>query len=71
MLVQMLPQHVPSTQYPDKHCVLSEQGTPLYCLHTLAPLHAPPQHSSSGSLLLAMGPHTPFTPWFFLAAVHA
>jgi hypothetical protein len=68
MPVQMLPQQKPSTQYPDKHCDLSEQGTPLYCLHTPTPLQAPPQHSSSGSLSLAIGPQTPSTPWFFLAA---
>jgi len=67
----MFPQQKPSAQYPDKHCDLLLHGTPLYCLHMPLPLHAPPQHSSSGSLSLPMFPHVPLLPLPFFAAVQA
>jgi hypothetical protein len=70
--VHSVSQHTPSTQKPVKQSSFAVQAFPLSILQTLAPSQAPSLHSSSGSVLITIGPHVPSTPPSPLsAAVHA
>jgi hypothetical protein len=69
--VHVLLQHLPSTQKPLTHSEPTVQVLPRSPLQPLAPLHEPGMHSFSGSAPLMIGPHVPFVPCPFSAAVHA
>src|SRR5688572_22225906 len=71
--VQAVLQQTLSTQLPLVHSAPVAHGVPLtLSAQAPEPLQlAEPLHSSSGSLLLAMGPQVPSEPEPFFAAVHA
>jgi hypothetical protein len=76
VLRHQLSQQTPSAQYPEVHWAADVQGVPLaafvcVAVHAPEPLHSPGLHSLSGSVVVAMFPHTPLYPLPFFAAEHA